>query len=107
MQHQQLASGRWHQMTLAEQMGNIGSEVSRACRWQGKNQTRFDGAVERASELLCLTIDDPRWRGRRKELCRANELFWDAVSGGKEYNTTLESLLRYFDAFAMAARLKK
>ena len=32
-QHSELAAGRWAMMSLAEQMLNIGSEVSRANRW--------------------------------------------------------------------------
>ena len=35
-QHKELAAGRWAQMSLAEQMLNIGSEVSRANRWKAK-----------------------------------------------------------------------
>ena len=35
-QHTELAAGRWATMTLAEQMLNIGSEVSRANRWKSK-----------------------------------------------------------------------
>lgn len=34
--HKELAQGRWAQMPLAEQMANIGSEVSRAFNWQKK-----------------------------------------------------------------------
>lgn len=30
--HHELASGRWENMSLAEQMGNIGSEISRVIR---------------------------------------------------------------------------
>jgi hypothetical protein len=32
--HQNLAVGRWFEMTLAEQLGNVGSEVGRAIKWQ-------------------------------------------------------------------------
>lgn len=35
-QHKGLATGRWAQMSLAEQMLNIGSEISRANRWKSK-----------------------------------------------------------------------
>ena len=31
-QHQSLAEGRWFTLSLAEQLANIGSEVSRAIR---------------------------------------------------------------------------
>jgi hypothetical protein len=31
MYHQELADGRWQEMSLMQQLGNIGSEVSRVC----------------------------------------------------------------------------
>ena len=37
LQHKDLAAGRWAQMSLAEQMLNIGSEVLRANRWKTKD----------------------------------------------------------------------
>ncbi len=102
-QHQSLAEGRWFNFSLAEQLGNIGSEVSRAIRARG-NEKRFDAAVSRALELFYLTISDPRWCKRLKELTRARELFCAAVLGSNEYDTTLEDLDRYFYYFAYAAR---
>ena len=36
-QHQDAARGRWQTLTLAEQFGNVGSEISRAIRWSTKN----------------------------------------------------------------------
>lgn len=101
--HKDLATGRWHQMTLAEQLGNIGSEVSRANLSEGKNQKRFDDAVDRALELFDLTISDSRWRGRLLEIGRAREVFCDAVYGGKEYGGSLKDLQSYFDHFALVA----
>jgi len=94
---------RWRRMTFAEQMGNIGSEVSRAGLSQGKNDTRFNNAVARALELFDLTLSDPRWRGRLLEIGRAREVFCDAVLGGKEYDSDFSSLQSYFDQFAMIA----
>lgn len=105
-QHSSLASGRWGQFTLAEQLGNIGSEVSRALKAKGDKQ-RFDGAVRRALELFDLTIADPRWRKRLKEICRARELFCDAVYGGELYGTDLKDMDRYFYYFAYAARANR
>jgi hypothetical protein len=32
---------RWQALTLAEQLGNIGSEVGRAAKWQGKDDKSF------------------------------------------------------------------
>lgn len=102
-QHQSLAEGRWFSFSLAEQLGNIGSEVNRAI--QARNDAkRFDRAIVRALELFDLTLSDLRWRKRLKEIARAREVFCDAAYGFSEYNTTLEDLNTYFFYFALAAR---
>lgn len=95
---------RWRTLTLAEQLGNIGSEVGRAAKWQGKDDDSFWGAVGRALELLDLTRADSRWKKRRGEIDRARETFSDAVLGGHEYNSFLPDLERYFMRFALLAR---
>ena len=105
--HKNLANGRWHELSLMEQLGNIGSEVSRARNWKFKDKKIFNGAIERALELFDLTLQDSRWIGRLKEINRAREYFCDAVLGGKEYNSTLEDVDKYFLNFAMAANIKK
>lgn len=105
--HGGLADDRWRRLTLAEQMGNVGSEVSRALRWQGRDQALFERAMERALELLDLTIEDPRWRSRLKELVRARELLCDAWFGGSEYGSSLAALDRYFFQFALFARAQR
>lgn len=102
--HKSLANGRWHNFSLAEQMGNIGSEVSRAKSWEGKDEDLFWGAAERALELFDLTISDKRWRDRVYEIKRAKEVFCDALSGGSEYGSKLKDLQKYFDDFALIAR---
>ncbi|MEX2090819.1 MAG: hypothetical protein WD989_01640 [Candidatus Paceibacterota bacterium] len=93
---------RWKRMTLAEQMGNIGSEVSRAGLSQGNNDLRFNNAIDRALELFDLTLSDARWRGRLREIGRAREVFCDAVLGGREYGSDLKGLQKYFDQFVYA-----
>jgi hypothetical protein len=88
--HQSLADGRWHKMTLAEQLGNVGSEYERALRWKQKGNAKyFDGAFARMLELLDLTIADPRWRNHRlKELCRLREFVCDELwNDVREYPT--------------------
>lgn len=102
--HKDLRAGRWRELSLAEQMGNIGSEVLRAARHKRKDEKLFWAAVYRALELFDLTLDDSRWMGRRLEIGRAREVFCDAVYGGKLYGSSLEDLARYFDDFAFAAR---
>jgi hypothetical protein len=90
--------------SLAEQLGNIGSEVSRALTWQKKDTKLFDANIVRALELFDLTLDDPRWRGRLREIARAREVLCDAASGGKEYGSSLEDMNRYLFQFALLAR---
>src|SRR3989344_3507906 len=97
--HKNLAEGRWYNLSLAEQLANISTEAGRAAKWQGKDEKSFDGAVARALELFDLTLEDSRWRGRALEIGRLKEVFCDGVLGGKEYNTDLKDLDRYFYPF--------
>lgn len=99
-----MAQGGWRRLSLAEQMGNIGSEVHRAALSRGKNAARFLGARDRALELFDLTLADKRWHGRLREIARAREVFCDAATGGTLYGTELENIQKYFDQFALAAR---
>ncbi len=106
--HKNLAAGKWFTFSLAEQMGNVGSEVWRALRAKKKkDDKRFWNAVELALELFDLTLEDSRWRGRRWEIARVREVFCDAVYGGKLYKSSLENIMPYFDQFALAAAIKK
>ena len=102
--HRDLAAGRWGELSLAEQLANVGSEVGRMLRWRGRDERLMTGAFDRALELLDLTLADRRWRDRLREIARARELLCDAAAGGREYGATLEDLDRYFLAFAVAAR---
>jgi hypothetical protein len=107
LQHRDLASGRWFRLSLAEQLGNIGSEVSRAAKWSGRNDRLAQGALERALELFDLTLDDPRHRqspARLREIARAREVVVDFFAGPNDYGSTAAGLQRYFDAYALAAR---
>jgi hypothetical protein len=74
VQHQELAAGRWLRLSLVEQLANVGSEVERAIRWRGKGNAAYgQRALERALELLDLTIADEKNRLRLKELTRLRE----------------------------------
>lgn len=107
VQHKNLAAGGWQRLSLMEQLGNVGSEINRALNWRGRGEKSYENAITRAFELLDLTIADPRWRLRLKEILRTREFLADAIFGGKEYKTTLEDLNCYFFNFALAARLNR
>jgi hypothetical protein len=104
--HPELAAGRWHAMSLAEQLGNVGSEYERALRWKEKGNAKyFEGAFARMLELLDLTIADPRWRNHRlKELCRLREFICDELLNEVREFPDPRDLRQYFLAFAFAAR---
>jgi hypothetical protein len=106
--HKELALGRWRELSLSQQMGNIGSEVSRASKWQGKDEKMFQDAALRGLELFDLTLADPRWRGRLTEIARAREVFCDVVwNESKEYGSSLKDLDKYFFDFALMAQSKR
>ena len=106
-QHRDLADGRWGQFSLAEQLGHVGSEISRAVRWTSRHPDRAQSALYRALELLDLTLADARHRqspARLREIARAREVVADFFAGPNQYRSTGPSLQKYFDAFAVAAR---
>lgn len=105
-QHHNLADGGWQKLSLAEQLGNVGSETSRALNWRGKNKENFENAIWRALELIDLTIADPRWRRRLKEILRLRELLCDTVFGDKEYGDNLKGINNYLFNFAVLASLR-
>lgn len=106
--HKNLAKGRWFELSLMEQVGNIGSEVGRAISYHQKNEKDSEEkALERALDLFDLTISDARWRRRLKEITRAREVLCSIFYGNNPYNVSLEELDKYFYEFAYAARLNK
>jgi len=105
-QHKELANGKWFEMTLAQQMANVGSEVERAIGWKEKGNEEYSRmALERFIELMILTIDDSKNAHGLKELCRVKELFLDFIIGNNQYFQTKEQWQKYFLAFNSAARV--
>lgn len=94
MLHKDLAKGRWQQMTLIQQLANIGAEFQRFAA--SKDSNAKTQAQARLLELLDLTIADPRFKSRLKEITRLREV----VCGGSQS----EILKNYFLSFAYAAR---
>lgn len=107
-QHKQLARGRWFELTLAEQMANIGSEVERTISWKNKNNRDYSRkAFERALELLDLTVEDAKNRFRLKELLRLREALIDYFVFDNEFSSSDELWRKYFHPFNFKARKKR
>lgn len=103
--HKNLGAGRWFSLTPMQQLGNIGSEVERTLRAQEKGDTeRFQSAFERTLELTDLTIADPKWRKRLKEILRIREVFCDYCVGSNVYSITPALLRKDFLGYGIAAR---
>lgn len=104
--HQEMAEGRWAELTLVEQMGNIGSEVSRSIKAKKiGNEKRFQGAFEWALELFDLTIACVKDAGRLREICRAREEYCACFLGG-DFEVDMERMMKYYNEFAALARSK-
>lgn len=96
---------RWERLSLAEQMGNIGSEISRARHWEKhRDREGCKKSLERALDLMDLTLQDARWRPRLKELARFREVVCHWYAGQKEYEIHPEGLETYCTSFALLAR---
>ena len=105
MLHKGLTKDKWCKLTLAEQLGNVGSEFERAWGWREKGQEQLSrNAMDRMLELLDLTITDKRWYGPKlKELTRLRE---EIRREYFEENVLSPShdLRKYFLSFAVLAR---
>jgi len=114
-QHQKLASGGWEKLNFFEQMANIGSEVERGITWRNKNKGTLvscsaqnndlysQKAIERAFELLNLTIASQQKQKKLKELTRLREVLVDYFFGQNQYSSTDRLWQKYFYAFNYAA----
>ncbi len=106
IQHKELARGKWNQLSLLEQLSNVGSEVIRAMNWKNKNGNEYALlAIDRALELLDLTLADSKNIKRLREIARLREALVDYFYGENIFHTTDESWRRYFLSFNYAARL--
>jgi hypothetical protein len=105
MQHTDLQGNRWYQLSLVEQMANIGSEVERAIKWKSKGNIEYGNLANiRALELFDLTLSDSRHGKGIKEIARARELWLDYFVGENQYHQTEDQWKKYFYVFTFAAR---
>lgn len=106
--HKDLANGRWNELSIIEQMANVGCDIERAIRWRNKGDLDYSrNAFERALELLQFTIADQKNRKRLKELCRAKEALIDYFVYDNEYASTDEAWQNYFFNFNYMYALQK
>ena len=94
---------RWQNLTLFEQMGNIGSEVGRTFHAKQRGE-RYQEAMARALDLFDATVAAKgRTSAQLKEILRAKEEYLSAI----ENQNKQPAVEKYFMDFAIAARLNK
>lgn len=99
-QHKEMSNGRWAEMSLCEQMANIGSEISRAFNWRNKGKEEFSlKAFDRALELLDLTAACTVQYTRLKEILRTREALVDYFYGDNIFSSSEEQWRKYFDGY--------
>lgn len=96
---------KWQKLSFFEQMGNIGSEVSRARHWAEKDDKENQRkSLERAIDLVDLSVQSQKKSPRLFELLRLREVICDISIGSINYNVYPQDLEKYFLSFALAAR---
>lgn len=100
-----MLKSRWREFSLAQQLGNIGSEVNRAVCWKEKGDKKAaEKAAERVLELIDLTISDDRWRDKLKEVLRLREVFCDYFFDLDRFDISSKMFTDYFIPFAMMSQ---
>jgi hypothetical protein len=95
----------WQNLSLPEQLANVGSEVERKIICKNKNNSNFSQkAFERCLELIDLTINDPKNSRRLRELTRTREALVDYFTGNNEYKSSDKLWHKYFFAFSWKVR---
>ena len=107
MLHKELTIEKWQKLSFFEQMANIGAEIGRAINWKKKDEEKSKASFERGLELLDLTIEDIKNRGKLKELCRLRELLADYFYFDNTYSSTDETWENYFYSFNYVASLQR
>ena len=73
--HKNLDSKKWQSFSKEEQISNIAAEFSRAKNWLAKNDKQeVLNCLNRALELIDLTIQDTRWKRALNHLLRLREV---------------------------------
>lgn len=88
---------RWFDLSLPEQMVNIGNEVKRAVRFD-KDSDKKKAFIGKALEYIELTMDDPKNKAVIPEIKIGKEILEDYI-GDHELDYTKEQIRDYYMDF--------
>lgn len=101
-EHATLTPERWASFSLATQMMNISSEIARAESFEKKQDfPHRDRALDRAHELIQLSVAGASTRPRRRELSRLKEMFLGASFDPTHSPMTLADIQAELEPFAL------
>ncbi len=104
-----IAPLNWQQLSLATQMGNIGSALMRAYNCELRHDQRNRNlAYEEALNLIDLTLDDDRWHNplpRIREIARFREVTADLYAMTSTFKVPLSELIDYCTQLVIQERL--
>lgn len=106
--HETFTENYWFGLSTIEQLVHIGNDVERAIdlRKNG-NKVQCNSAIEKALELLELTIIDPQNVKRLSEIHGVKLTLLDDFRGKNEYKSTDESWHKYFACFRHLVNVNK
>lgn len=108
MIHKGLTQERWNLFSMVEQLANVGADVGRVIRGRNqRDQVYSDAALDRALELLDLSIADPKNKKFLKELLRVRETLVDYFMYDNEYGSSDQLWEDYFYCFGYAAAIQR
>ena len=106
--HKGLTLERWAEVPFCERMANVGSEVHRAISWRDRNPLYSQQALERALELLDLSLlTVVGQESRLRELARLREALVDYFVYDNQYGSSDALWQKYFGAFTHAAAVAR
>lgn len=96
----------WQELSIYEQMANVGSEVQRLFTWQERGKPEMaTRAAERAVDLVEKTMADQKNQRYRKELQKLKQLIVEfSGQSGEAPNTRPATLKKYFLSYGLAVR---
>ena len=102
-----MEKSKWFNLTKAQQIGNIGSEIARAAYWENHNDLiNRNKALERSLDLLDLTLNDRRWKAGIKEIARFREVVSAQYCNDEFFNITIKELEEFCINFVIVSARK-